>query len=147
MALKEHLKEARNRLFKSAIAVVICTVLGFLIYEPVLEALSAPVVDINERVVRSAALNFDTAGSPFDLMVQISVFLVCLFAAMAAPGADAMSMFYLAVPMLLLFFVAIGLCLLNDKRRARRTAIREAEIAANADKASSLAEPLRALTQ
>ncbi|MBG6218267.1 sec-independent protein translocase protein TatC [Arthrobacter sp. CAN_A6] len=258
MALKEHLKEARNRLFKSAIAVVICTVLGFLIYEPVLEALSAPVVDINEREGRSAALNFDTAGSPFDLMVQVSVFLglilsspiwlyqlwafitpglktkerrislsfigvavplflagiflawlilpnavrvltdftpsgfsniitvsvfitfvlrlmlafgiafllpvvlfglnmvglvsgrqilkawritvflVCLFAAMAAPGADAMSMFYLAVPMLLLFFVAIGLCLLNDKRRARRTAIREADVAANADQASSL---------
>ncbi|WP_026533424.1 twin-arginine translocase subunit TatC [Arthrobacter sp. H41] len=258
MALKEHLKEARNRLFKSAIAVVVCTVLGFLIYEPVLEALSAPVVDINEREGRSAALNFDTAGSPFDLMVQVSVFLglilsspiwlyqlwafitpglktkerrislsfigvavplflagiylawlilpnavrvltdftpsgfsniitvsvfitfvlrlmlafgiafllpvvlfglnmvglvsgrqilkawritvflVCLFAAMAAPGADAMSMFYLAVPMLLLFFVAIGLCLVNDKRRARRSAIREAEAAANADRASSL---------
>ncbi|WP_035772700.1 twin-arginine translocase subunit TatC [Arthrobacter sp. Br18] len=258
MALKEHLKEARSRLFKSAIAIVACTVIGFLIYEPVLEALSAPVVAINEREGRSAALNFDTAGSPFDLMIQISVFLglilsspvwlyqlwafitpglktkerrislsfigvavplflagiylawlilpnavrvltdftpsgfsniitvsvfitfvlrlmlafgiafllpvvlfglnlvglvsgrqilkawritvflVCLFAAMAAPGADAMSMFYLAVPMLFLFFVAIGLCLLNDKRRARRTAIREAEVAANADRASSL---------
>ena len=31
---------------------------------------------------------------------RITVFLVCLFAAMAAPGADAMSMFYLAGPML-----------------------------------------------
>ena len=29
---------------------------------------------------------------------RITVFLVCLFSAMAAPGADATSMFYLAVP-------------------------------------------------
>ena len=69
---------------------------------------------------------------------RITVFLVCLFAAMAAPGGDALSMFYLAVPLLLLFFVAIGLCLLNDKRRARRNAAREAAVEATADTASSL---------
>ncbi len=258
MALKEHLKEARNRLFKSAIALVVGTVIGFFIYNPVLEAMSKPVRDINTLEGRSAALNFDGVGSPFDLMIQISVFLglviaspvwlyqlwafitpglkvkerrialgfiavavplflagiglawlilpsavrvltdftpegfanfitvpvyitfllrlmlafgiafllpvllfglnmvgilkgkqilkswritvflVCLFAAMAAPGGDAMSMFYLAVPLLLLFFVAIGLCLLNDKRREKRNAEREADLEANADKASSL---------
>lgn len=59
---------------------------------------------------------------------RITVFLVYLFAAMTAPGGDAQSMFYLAVPLLLLFFVAIGLCLLNDKRRARRNAAREAAV-------------------
>ena len=258
MALKEHLIEARNRLFKSAIAVVVGTVIGFFIYNPVLEALSKPVRDINEIEGRNAALNFDGVGSPFDLMIQISVFLglviaspvwlyqlwafitpglrvkerrialgfiavavplfiagialawlilpsavrvltdftpegfanlitvpvyitfllrlmlafgiafllpvvlfglnlvgiikgkqvlkswritvflICLFAAMAAPGGDAMSMFYLAVPLLLLFFVAIGLCLLNDKRREKRTAAREADIEANADTASRI---------
>lgn len=260
MALKEHLTEARNRLFKSAIAVVVGTVVGFFIYNPVLEALSKPVRDINEIDGRNAALNFDGVGSPFDLMIQISVFLglviaspvwlyqlwafitpglrvkerrvamgfiavavplfiaglalawlilpsavrvltdftpegfanlitvpvyitfllrlmlafgiafllpvvlfglnlvgiikgkqvlkawrvtvflICLFAAMAAPGGDAMSMFYLAVPLLLLFFVAIGLCLLNDKRREKRNAERDADIEANADTASRLDE-------
>lgn len=258
MALKEHLTEARNRLFKSAIAIVVGTVVGFFIYNPVLEALSKPVRDINEIEGRNAALNFDGVGSPFDLMIQISVFLglvlaspvwlyqlwafitpglkvkerrialgfiavavplfiaglglawlilpsavrvltdftpegfanlitvpvyitfllrlmlafgiafllpvvlfglnlvgiikgkqvlkswritvflVCLFAAMAAPGGDAMSMFYLAVPLLLLFFVAIALCLMNDKRRDKRNAAREADIEANADKASRI---------
>jgi sec-independent protein translocase protein TatC len=258
MALKEHLIEARNRLFKSAIAVVVGTVIGFFIYNPVLEALSKPVRDINEIEGRNAALNFDGVGSPFDLMIQISVFLglviaspvwlyqlwafitpglrvkerrialgfivvavplfiagialawlilpsavrvltdftpegfanlitvpvyitfllrlmlafgiafllpvvlfglnlvgiikgkqvlkswritvflICLFAAMAAPGGDAMSMFYLAVPLLLLFFVAIGLCLLNDKRREKRNAAREADVEANADRASRI---------
>lgn len=258
MALKEHLKEVRNRLFKSAIALVLGTVVGFFIYNPVLVALSQPIQEIGERSGRTAELNFDGVGSPFDLMIQISVFLgivisspvwlyqlwafvtpglkqkerrtalgfiaaavplflagiylawlilpnavlvltdftpegfaniitvtvyitfllrlmlafgiafllpvvlfglnmvglirgkqvlkawritvflVCLFAAMAAPGADAMSMFYLAAPMLLLFFLAIGLCLLNDKRRDRRTAARDADLEVNADKASSI---------
>ncbi len=258
MALKEHLREARIRLFKSGIAVVAGTVVGFFIYNPVLEALAAPIKELNEREGRNAALNFDAVASPFDLLIQVSVFLgliisspvwlyqlwafitpglktkerrislsfiavavplflagiylawlvlpnavrvltdftpggfsniitvsvfitfilrlmlafgiafllpvvlfglnlvglitgrqilkawritvflVCLFAAMAAPGADAVSMFYLAVPMLVLFFAAIGLCLLNDKRRARRNAAREAEVGAAADQASSI---------
>ncbi|WP_159616501.1 twin-arginine translocase subunit TatC [Arthrobacter zhaoguopingii] len=258
MALKEHLREARIRLFKSGLAVVAGTVVGFFIYNPVLEALAAPIKDLNEREGRSAALNFDAVASPFDLLIQVSVFLgliisspvwlyqlwafitpglhakerrislsfiavavplflagiylawlvlpnavrvltdftpggftniitvsvfitfilrlmlafgiafllpvvlfglnlvglisgrqilkawritvflVCLFAAMAAPGADAVSMFYLAVPMLVLFFAAIGLCLLNDKRRARRNAAREAELNATADSASTI---------
>ncbi len=56
----------------------------------------------------------------------------------AAPGADAVSKFNLAVPMLVLFFAAIGLCLLNDKRRARRNAAREAKVAATADQASPI---------
>ncbi len=258
MALKEHLREARIRLFKSGLAVVAGTVVGFFIYNPVLEALAAPIQELNEREGRSAALNFDAVASPFDLLIQVSVFLgliisspvwlyqlwafitpglhakerrislsfiavavplflagiylawlvlpnavrvltdftpggftniitvsvfitfilrlmlafgiafllpvvlfglnlvglisgrqvlkawritvflVCLFAAMAAPGADAVSMFYLAVPMLVLFFAAIGLCLLNDKRRARRNAAREAELDATADSASTI---------
>ncbi len=258
MALKEHLREARNRLFKSAIAVIAATVVGFFVYEPVLRALAAPIIAINEQDGRTASLNFDSAASPFDLLIQVSVFLglvlsspvwlyqlwafitpglktkerrialafiavafplflagiwlawlilpnavrvlteftpedfsnyisvsvyfafvlrlmlafgiafllpvvlvglnmvglvtgrqilkawritvflVCLFAAMAAPGGDALSMFYLAVPLLLLFFVAIGLCLLNDRRRARRTAAREAAVDATAGAATPL---------
>ncbi|MHA7238744.1 twin-arginine translocase subunit TatC [Arthrobacter sp. TMS1-12-1] len=258
MALKEHLREARNRLVKSAIAVIVATVAGFFVYEPVLRALAAPIIAINEQEGRTASLNFDSAASPFDLLIQVSVFLglvlsspvwlyqlwafitpglktkerrialafiavafplflagiwlawmilpnavrvlteftpedfsnyisvsvyftfvlrlmlafgiafllpvvlvglnmvglvsgrqilkawritvflVCLFAAMAAPGADAMSMFYLAVPLLVLFFLAIGLCLLNDKRRARRTAAREAAVDASAGTATPL---------
>lgn len=254
----EHVREARNRLFKSAIAVIAATIGGFFLYDPVLRALGAPIIAINEQEGRTASLNFDTAASPFDLLIQVSiflgvvmsspvwlyqlwafitpglkakerrtalafiavavplflagiwlawlilpnavrvltdftpedfsnlisvsvyftfvlrlmlafgiafllpvvlfglnlvglisgkqilkawritVFLVCLFAAMAAPGGDALSMFYLAAPLLLLFFIAIGLCLLNDKRRARRNTAREAAVEATADTASPL---------
>ncbi len=260
MALKAHLREARNRLFVAAIAVILGTVGGFFLYNPVQQALQAPIRAINAQDGRTASLNFGTAAAPFDLLIQVSVFLgviisspiwlyqiwafitpglktkerrtalafiavavplflagiglawlilpnavrvlteftpenfsnlidvsvyftfvlrlllafgiafllpvvlvglnlvglisgkqilkawrvtvflVCLFAAMAAPGGDALSMFYLAVPLLLLFFVAIGLCLLNDRRRARRTASRDAAVEAGADTASVLGD-------
>ncbi|MET3949105.1 sec-independent protein translocase protein TatC [Arthrobacter sp. UYCu512] len=253
MALLDHLKELRNRLFKAAIAVVLGTVVGFFVYQPMLTALIEPIRDLNDHEGRQASLNFDGVASSFDLMIQVSVFLglifaspvwlyqlwafivpglhkkerrialsfvaaavplfvggvalawlvlpnavrvltdftpsggsnfisaqiyltfvlrlllafgiafllpvvliglnlagivkgrqllkswritvflVCLFAAMAAPGADATSMFYLAVPMLVLFFAAIGVCLLNDRRRGKRTAMIAAETEATAD--------------
>jgi sec-independent protein translocase protein TatC len=253
MALVDHLKELRNRLFKSAIGVILGTVAGFILYQPMLGALIKPITDLNEKEGRLASLNFDGVASSFDLMIQISVFmglilaspvwlyqlwafivpglhkkekrmalsfvaaavplfvggvflawmvlpnavrvltdftptgasnfitaqvylsfvtrlmlafgiafllpvvlfglnvagilrgahlvkswritvfLVCLFAAMAAPGADAMSMFYLAGPMLALFFLAVCLCLMNDKRRDKRAAKIAAETEATAD--------------
>ncbi|MBT8162877.1 MULTISPECIES: twin-arginine translocase subunit TatC [Arthrobacter] len=256
MALLDHLKELKNRLFKAAIAVILGTIVGFIVYQPLLAALVKPIKDLNEQHGRQAALNFDGVASSFDLMIQVSVFLgviiaspvwiyqlwafivpglhknerrlalsfvaaavplfiggvllawlvlpnavrvlteftpqggsnfisadvylafvirlllafgvaflipvilvglnmagivkgarllkswritvflVCLFAAMAAPGADAMSMFYLAVPMLVLFFAAIGVCLVNDKRRVRRQAKVSAETEATADVAT-----------
>ena len=258
MALKDHLKELRNRLFKAAIAVALGTVGGFFLYTPVFKALTDPVLEVGNQDGRFATINFDGVATSFDLMVQVSVFiglivsspiwlyqlwafitpglknkerrmalafmgisvpmflggvalawlvlpnavrvltdftpeggsnvitasvylsfvirlllafgiaflipvlmvglnmlgilpgravvkswritvfLICLFAAMAAPGADALSMFYLALPLLALFGIALGICLLNDRRRARREAEREAKVAASADTASSL---------
>ncbi|MFP3579232.1 twin-arginine translocase subunit TatC [Arthrobacter sp. SIMBA_036] len=260
MGLLDHLKELRNRLFKAAIGVVLGTVVGFIVYQPLLTALIKPITDLNHKEGRAATLNFDGVASSFDLMVQVSVFLglilsspvwiyqlwafivpglhkkerrmalsfvatavplfvggvllawlvlpnavrvltdftpaggsnfisadvylsfvlrlllafgiaflvpvvlvglnlagiikgkqlvkswritiflVCLFAAMAAPGADAMSMFYLASPMLVLFFAAVGVCLWNDRRRERRMIRREAETEATADIATPAAE-------
>ena len=75
MALLDHLKELRNRLFKSAIAVVLGTVVGFLVYQPMLEALIKPISDLNTHEGRQATLNFDGVASSFDLMIQVSVFL------------------------------------------------------------------------
>jgi sec-independent protein translocase protein TatC len=49
------------------------------------------------------------------------VTVACMtFAAIATPTPDVTAMFMLALPMLLLFVVAIGICLLNDRRRDRR---------------------------
>ncbi|MCY1219667.1 Sec-independent protein translocase protein TatC [compost metagenome] len=67
---------------------------------------------------------------------RITVFLVFVLAAVAAPGADALSMFLLAGPLLALFFAAIGLCIFNDRRRDRKAAKTAAETEATADVAT-----------
>ena len=45
---------------------------------------------------------------------------VILFAAIATPTGDPINLMLLAGPILLLVAVAVGVCLLNDRRRARR---------------------------
>ncbi len=53
---------------------------------------------------------------------RITVFLITVFSAIAAPGGDAMSMFFIAGPMLVLFIAATFFCWVLDRRRARREA-------------------------
>lgn len=49
-----------------------------------------------------------------------AVFLVFLFAAMMTPSPDPWSMVVLALPMVGLYFAAVGIAFLIDRRRARR---------------------------
>jgi len=48
------------------------------------------------------------------------VILVAIFAAVATPTGDPINMALLGCPILILVIVATGVCLLNDRRRARR---------------------------
>lgn len=48
------------------------------------------------------------------------IIIVLVFAAVATPTGDPINLLLLAVPILLLVMVALGVCLLNDRRRARR---------------------------
>jgi sec-independent protein translocase protein TatC len=253
MALWDHLKELKNRLIKSAIAVLLAAVGGWFLYDPVVGSLSAPLISIAQETGRTAVLNFATIADPFAFKIQIAiqiglvisspvwiyqvwafitpgltrkergytlgfmaaavplflagvyvawlvfptvvrallqftpqtgannisatdyltfatqmllilgisflvpvilvginmagvvrgrtilkawriiVFLVFVLAALAAPGTDALSMFLLAAPLLVLFFAAIGLCIFNDKRRDKRLTRSAAETDATAD--------------
>ena len=71
---------------------------------------------------------------------RITVFLIALVAAMAAPGGDAITMFALAGPLFLTFAAATFICHLNDRRRNKKIAALEAENAANAGRGSELPE-------
>ena len=51
---------------------------------------------------------------------RIWVFAICLFVAGFTPSADPLSMLALAGPLILLYLMAGGIALLNDRRRARR---------------------------
>lgn len=44
---------------------------------------------------------------------------ITIFTALATPAADVLSMFLLAIPMVVLYFAAAGFAWLNDKRRAK----------------------------
>lgn len=68
---------------------------------------------------------------------RIVVVLVLVISAMAAPGPDPLTMFYLAIPLVTLFFVAIGICLFLDRRRSKKQRQIEAHVGSSADKATS----------
>ncbi|WP_298592079.1 twin-arginine translocase subunit TatC [uncultured Kocuria sp.] len=69
---------------------------------------------------------------------RIVVVLVLIVSAMAAPGPDPLTMFYLAIPLIALFFVAITICLLLDRRRSKKQRQSEVSIGSSADKATSM---------
>ncbi len=53
---------------------------------------------------------------------RVAVFLIFLFAAMMTPTPDAYTMILMALPLVALFFLAVGISALLDRRRARRAA-------------------------
>lgn len=262
MALKEHLREFRNRLIISAIATVIGMVGGFFLYYPFMDWITQPIRELNSQENREAVLNFGGVGGSFNVMVEVSIILglilaspvwlyqlwafitpalhkkekryaygfviaavplflggcflgvvtlpaavfaltafnpdetanlieavpfvrfvlqliftiglacvlpvllvglnmlgilpgrtllkswrwviilVLLLAAIVAPGPDMMVMFYIAAPLMGLFFLAVGICLFNDRRRKKKLAKQEASYDAGSVKATS-AEELR----
>jgi sec-independent protein translocase protein TatC len=62
---------------------------------------------------------------------RIAILAICLFTALATPAADVISMFLLAIPMVVLYFAAYLVAHLHDRRTARRLADLEASLAAS----------------
>lgn len=52
---------------------------------------------------------------------RVAVLVIALFTALATPAADVISMFLLAIPMVLLYFAAWGVAAIHDRRAARRS--------------------------
>ncbi len=69
-----------------------------------------------------AMLNFAGLVSAKRLLSwwRVAIFLMFLFAALVTPTPDPFNMTILAVCMALLYFAAVGVAFLNDRRRARR---------------------------
>ncbi len=53
---------------------------------------------------------------------RIAILAIILFAAIATPAADLMSMFLLAAPIIVLYFTAAGISILHDRRVDKRRA-------------------------
>src|SRR4051812_3006575 len=58
---------------------------------------------------------------------RIAIFLIFLFAAVATPSTDPFTMCAMALPMVILFEVAIQIAIVHDRRKARRQAEERAE--------------------
>jgi sec-independent protein translocase protein TatC len=52
-----------------------------------------------------------------------AILAITLFTALATPSADVISMFLLACPMVVLYFVAVAIAIAHDKRKAKREAL------------------------
>jgi sec-independent protein translocase protein TatC len=57
-----------------------------------------------------------------------AVLIIIVFTAMATPAADPISMLLLALPMVLLYFLAVGVALWHDRAVARRRAAFETSL-------------------
>jgi len=57
-----------------------------------------------------------------------AVLIIVIFTAMATPAADPISMLLLALPMVVLYFIAVGVALWHDRAVARRQAALEASL-------------------
>jgi len=72
MSLAEHLIELRKRLYMSAVAIVVGTIIGWFLSDALLNSLRAPIFDIASEQARVATLNYDAITSAFDLKLQIA---------------------------------------------------------------------------
>lgn len=75
MPLREHLLELRKRLFLAACGLVVGAVAGWLLYEPVFEALQRPLLDAAAERGATASVNFGGLATGFDMQVKVSLFL------------------------------------------------------------------------
>lgn len=75
MPLREHLRELRRRLFLVAIGLVVGSVAGWLVYDPVFQILQQPVLDVAAERGGDVSLNFQGVVTAFDVQVKVSLFL------------------------------------------------------------------------
>lgn len=70
MSLGQHLIELRKRLFISAIAIVVCSIGGWFLYDPIFNEIQAPVQAMVKA--HTAAINFAGIGTAFDIQLQVA---------------------------------------------------------------------------
>ena len=75
MNLGGHLRELRNRLYWSALFILAGSVGGWFLFDPVFAILQEPFKEISNTPGVTATINFGSVAAPFDLRLQVSIFL------------------------------------------------------------------------
>lgn len=77
MPLIEHLRELRRRVFKSALAITIGAVVGWVYYNPIITKLSEPVCDLKKAQAEDAthcgALVINGVLGPLNLQIKVAI--------------------------------------------------------------------------
>jgi len=63
---------------------------------------------------------------------RVAILIITLFCATATPAADLVTMFLLAIPMVILYFAAAGVAWWHDRGLAKKQSVLDAELAASA---------------
>lgn len=72
MPLTDHLREARRRGLRAAVALLVGVIGGFVFADQVLDLLRAPIEELARS--RQASLNYDTITGAFDVELKIALF-------------------------------------------------------------------------
>ena len=80
MSIGDHLRELRNRLFISALGVLVMSVVGYVLYDQAFSLITRPIDTANARGA-NLILNFDTVLASFDMRLKVSIWLGVLFSA------------------------------------------------------------------
>lgn len=75
MKLSGHLRELRKRLFRAAIAIVLGTLAGWMLFDFVFAELQKPILRLAKNSNLNAEINFGSVVSAFDLHLQVSFFV------------------------------------------------------------------------
>jgi sec-independent protein translocase protein TatC len=75
MKLSGHLRELRKRLFRSGLAILAGTTVGWFLFDQVFKALQDPILLIAAEEDVVASVNFPNLASAFDLHVQVAFFI------------------------------------------------------------------------
>lgn len=74
MSLREHLRELRNRFFKAAGAILVGTIVGFIVYQPAFTILTEPITRLSTDEAPVEVV-FSSVAQPFDIMLQVALFI------------------------------------------------------------------------
>ncbi|MEY4398113.1 MAG: hypothetical protein RLZ53_689 [Actinomycetota bacterium] len=80
MSLGSHLRELRNRLYWSFLFIGLGAVGGWFCFDPVFALLQKPFQELSTNPGFTATINFGSVAAPFDLRMQVSIFLGIIFA-------------------------------------------------------------------
>lgn len=83
MALADHLRELRNRVTIAGVAILVAAVVGWVNYERVIDALTKPLVELNNARAGGGVVNINFAGmtDAFALQLTVSLFVGLIIAA------------------------------------------------------------------